>query len=152
MGTNGALALNDVSNSQLLFLDPPDGITSPDLQCLIQAWHQQAHIHVLDKTPSRLIIVLPRFHVVQGQIRKNKSALHITNNQTILFPHYENAYTISVQWLRYQIAALIVHEGAYPTSGRYRCVKGKTVGIPRTGPRPRDCEASADIYDKTATS
>ena len=71
---NGALALNDVSHYQLLFLDPPGGIAGPDLQGLIQAWHQQAHIHALDNVPHRLIIVLPRFHVVHGQVKKNKSA------------------------------------------------------------------------------
>ena len=72
MGTNRASELNDASRSQLIY-DPPGGISGSDLQTLINMWHQQAHIHALGHIPNRIIRVLPRFTVVQGNVRKNRN-------------------------------------------------------------------------------
>ena len=47
-------------------------------------WHEQAHKHALDNVSDRLIIVLPRFHVVHGQVKKNKHVLDISNNRQLL--------------------------------------------------------------------
>ena len=41
------------SNTQLLALDPPEGLHHPNVQVLVNDWHQQAQIHALDSEVAR---------------------------------------------------------------------------------------------------
>ena len=66
------LVYNAKSNTQLLALDPPEGLHHPNLQVLVNDWHQQAQIHALDSEVVHLLVQIPRFQVTEeGVVHKH---------------------------------------------------------------------------------
>ena len=98
------LVYNAKSNAQLLALDPPEGLHHPNLQVLVNDWHQQAQVHALDSKVAHLLIQIPRFQVTEeGAVRKHSLQLNLQSMQNIQIPVFVEPETISVRWVSFAV-------------------------------------------------
>ena len=115
------LAYNAKSNTQLLALDPPEGLHHPSLQVLVNDWHQQAQIHALDSEVAHLLLQIPRFQVTEeGAVHKHSLLLNFRSTQNIQIPVFVEPDSITVRWVSFAVNSMVVHEGPTPQVGHYR--------------------------------
>ena len=111
------------STSQVLALDPAEGLTAGSLQVLLGNWHQQAQIHALDMAADNLFLQIPRFQVAEGgTVHKHSLPLNIELDAPLQIPIFADDNSITVRWVAYEIMSRIVHEGHSPSQGHYRTV------------------------------
>ena len=84
------------------------------LQQLIREWHAQHYTHALCSVQPVLCLQLGRY---PGH-RKLPYPINLPN--TVDLPSFTSADSLSVRWVSYSLASVIVHLGRSPSSGHYR--------------------------------
>ena len=96
---------------------PAPPVHRPDLQELINCWHQQESLHALDVPPPWLFVQLPRFEVISGRVCKTNRPYILAG--AVRLPTFSEPGTFQVTWHTYNIACYIRHHGRTPHSGHY---------------------------------
>ena len=116
-GMQGGLERTDpASLPQCIPLTPPPQ-HNPELQHLVNHWHQQEYRQALVETGPWLFLQLPRFQYRSGRVTKTRQMCHIPH--VVQMPLFSSSTSLAVQWLPYRITAVVRHHGSAPHSGHY---------------------------------
>ena len=100
------------SGCGMVYLDLPS--SDCDIQELISAWSEQAHIHAFVSSAPIVIIQLGRFP------HRGKSMVQVRFQQLVNMPVFANG--VQRNWEPYHAVAGLIHIGESPHSGHYRSV------------------------------
>ena len=93
--------------------------SGPDVQTLIQRWHQQqSSMHALHSPPPWLFVQLPR--ATRSPEGPSKSSEAYIIPQELLLPSFCDTVTLNVRWVTYRLLACVTHHGPHLCAGHYR--------------------------------
>ena len=116
----GSSVRTDSSLQQCIIL-PDMPRHSPELQALLNFWHQQNDMHALTCADPWIFLQLPRFAWSSGRARKTQQPYHIV--RLLQVPVFQDGHSLHVRWVPYQVRALIQHHGRSPDAGHYTVVQ-----------------------------
>ena len=129
---------------------PATPVHTPELQELINHWHQQESLHALDVTPPWLFVQLPRFAVAAGAVRKTQHPYLLAG--TVQIPFFCEPGTLRVAWRVYDIACYIRHHGPTPYSGHYTVLIQDASPYLLDDDRPPASASAAELEDTSVSA
>ncbi|CAE7384181.1 unnamed protein product [Symbiodinium natans] len=97
------------------------------LQTLVDAWASQAHPHALCELPEVLMLQINRFW--DPAFPQHKNSQPVSAGCTVSLPHFLQPDSLQTSLARYQVRAILLHQGASNASGHYRALTLSPEGV-----------------------
>ena len=121
---------------------------SSDVQHLVNEWYNQVYRQAFCDAGPWLFLQLPRFRYRSGRITKTRQQYHLA--RTLKVPFFVQDASMEVQWLPYQVVAIIRHHGTQPTSGHYTTLIADDGGFAIYDDDKAVRVADSDVCDKAS--
>ena len=117
----------------------------PDLQVLVNVWHQQNVRHGLTEAAAWLYMQLPRFDWRSDQPVKTSLPYHFADNLQV--PVFTSPMGMDVEWVSYRVVAYIQHHGLTPRTGHYTTILATGERHWLLDDEKSPCELAPDSYE-----
>ena len=94
---------------------------TPELQALIQFWHEQDRLFGITEPVPWLFLQLPRLRLQHRQTKKTQQQYHHADHVSI--PVFRDRSSLHVSWHDYKVSGYIQHHGPAVTSGHYTTLR-----------------------------